>query len=121
MKLSLKKILNEQDLALSSILMALEARVNSYADIAIDLPHLTDHSYHHYKAIENFLDQIIPDDIMKSLPEQLQGPPGVTGIEWQTATIDSPFSSTTYYYALPAYHIDLWIFDDQTGKILAKY
>ena len=72
MKHSLKKILNERDLELSSILMTLETHVNSYVDLEINLPHLTDHSYHHYKAIENFLDQIIPDKIkMEFSPQEI--------------------------------------------------
>ena len=70
MKRSLQKILNERDVELSSIFNTLKDRTLSYIDIPIEIPHLTDHSFQHYKAIENFLDQIIPDRLKEEFSPQ---------------------------------------------------
>ena len=70
MKQSLQEILNERNVGLSSVFNTLKDHIFSDIDIPIELPHFTDHSYQHYKAIENLLNQIIPDTLKKEFSPQ---------------------------------------------------
>lgn len=57
----------------------------------------------------------------RMIDEGLEDLREVTGIAIDSPTIDKPLSLTTYYYGLHIHSMALWIFDEETGKVLGKY